>query len=60
MEDKYKALIACFGMGCATLIEVVNLVVVGLDGTIASAFVGAICTIVGLALGKSLKSEGSE
>jgi len=59
MQDKYKALIACFGMGCATTIEVVNLIYVGLDGTIASAFIGAIAGIVGVALGKLGKSEGS-
>lgn len=59
MEDKYKALIACFGMGCATVIEVVNLVYVGIDGAIATAFIGAIAGIVGVAIGKLGKSEGS-
>ena len=62
MEDKYKALIACFGMGCATAIELFNLAFIGVNGTVASAFIGAIAGIVGIALGKltGSKSEGSE
>ena len=52
MEDKYKALIACFGMGCVTSIELVNLVFVGIDGTIAGAFIAAIAGIIGVVLGK--------
>lgn len=57
MEDKYKALIACFGMGCATVIELFNLAFVGVDGTIASAVVASIAGIVGVALGKLGKGE---
>lgn len=62
MEDKYKALIACFGMGCATVIEVVNLVYVGIDGAIASAFLTVLGGIVGVAITgvvQKAKSEGS-
>ena len=57
VEDKYKALIACFGMACATVIELFNLAYVGLDGTIASAFIGVIASIVGIAIGKMGKGE---
>lgn len=52
MEDKYKALIACFGIGSVTVIEVVNLAVTGLDGTVAAAIVASITGIVGVAIGK--------
>jgi len=52
LEDKYKALIACFGIGSVTVIEVTNLMVTGLDGTIAAAIVASIAGIVGVAIGK--------
>ena len=52
MEDKYKALIACFGIGCITVIEVTNLMVTGLDGTVAAAIVASIAGVIGVAIGK--------
>lgn len=52
MEDKFKALIACFGIGSVTVIEVTNLIITGLDGTVAAAIVASITGIVGVAIGK--------
>lgn len=54
MEDKFKALIACFGIGSVTVIEVVNLTVTGMNGTVASAIVAAIAGIVGVAIGAKI------
>ncbi len=54
MEDKYKALIACFGIGSITAIEIVNIIFIGMDGAIASAIVASIAGIVGVAIGAKL------
>lgn len=52
LEDKYKALIACFGIGSITAIELFNIAFLGMDGVVASAIVASIAGIVGIALGK--------
>jgi len=52
LQDKYKALIACFGIGSIAAIEIVNLTVTGMNGTVAAAIVASIAGIVGVAIGK--------
>jgi len=54
LEDKFKALIACFGIGSITVIEVFNIAVLGIDGVVASAIVASIAGIVGVAIGAKI------
>jgi hypothetical protein len=50
MEDRYKALMGCFGIGCLTVIECYALHK-GIDSAMLAAVVGTIGTLVGLAFG---------
>lgn len=60
MDDKFKALVACFGIGSVTAIEVA-MITQGINGVVATTIVGAITAIVGATIGAKLgsKTEGS-
>lgn len=56
MEDKYKALITCFGIGSIAFLEACA-IFNGINGTGLSTVVGAVAAIVGAVVGVKIGSK---
>jgi len=55
MEDKYKVVLGCFTIGCITILEAINIIYLGVDGSVLTGVVASIAGVVGILIGRKSK-----
>jgi len=55
MKSLHKLILGLFTIGCITVLEAVNIIYLGVDGSVLTGVVASIAGIVGIVIGKKSK-----